>query len=50
MEPGSFLQPETYVSPGLDESNPHPHPICLKHILILTSHLPLGLPRALFTV
>jgi hypothetical protein len=53
MEPEGLLprsqEPSTGPYPEPDESSPyHPHPVFLRSILILFSHLHLGLPSALF--
>jgi hypothetical protein len=42
QEPAAGLYPEP------DESGPH-HPVSLRLILLLSSHLRLGLPNGLFT-
>jgi len=52
MEPdGSLLhsqEPTTSPYPEPDESSPRPHPISCRSVLILSSHLYLGLPSGLF--
>jgi hypothetical protein len=42
-------EPSTCPCPQSDQANPyHPHPIYLKSILILSTHLSLGFPSGLF--
>jgi hypothetical protein len=43
QEPATDFRPET------DKSSPHPHPMSLRSILVISSHLRLGLPNGLFS-